>query len=326
MNARSALALCGIGLVLLLTACGDSNDEATVASAPDRSAQEKRLEDRVRELRHQIEDEQIARENAAARKAEVTGSSGDPAVDAMLARLPGTSGLVVGVPGSGGPAMSGGDLTTGDAWSTIKVPIAERVLEDAGGPNQITTAQASEIHRAITLSDNDAAASLFAGLEDEHGGLQAATGAVNEMLLHAGDRETAVSAMGRDGFSSYGQTDWSLVNQFGYMAALAGGCISDPASRSYLLGQMSRVGGSDLFGLGAIGFPARWKGGWGPGIDGKYLVRQMGVMDLDGKEIVVAMAAIPDDGTFESGQAMLTRIANWIPTHLADDLLSPSGC
>lgn len=326
LKLKGLLTLAAFSAATVLPACGGSDNQDPVSEAPDGSAQVKRLEDRIENLQQQIADEEAARMNAAVRKAEATGSGGDAAVNAMLGRLPGTSGLVVGAPGSASPALAGGQFSTGDAWSTIKVPIAERVLADAGGPNGLSSAQADEISRAITLSDNDAAAALFGGLEEEHGGLAGASTAVGEMLRQAGDNETAISTEGRDGYSTYGQTDWSLANQFRYMAALAGGCISDAASRSYLLGQMAAVGGSDNFGLGAAGFPAKWKGGWGPGIDGKYLVRQMGVIEVNGKAIVVAMAAIPDDGLFETGRSMLGNIARWTAAHLADRIPAPADC
>lgn len=68
------------------------------------------------------------------------------------------------------------------------------------------------------------------------------------------------------------------------------------------------------------------EGGWGPGTDGKYLVRQMGVMEVDGKQVVVAMAAIPDDGSFESGMSMLNDVARSVATRLADQVSAPTGC
>ncbi len=101
--------------------------------------------------------------------------------------------------------------------------------------------RAQQISQAITLSDNDAAAALFADLEAEHGGLAGASDAVGQMLREAGDGETVISTQGRDGFTTYGQTEWSLAAQNRYMAALAGGCISDSASRDFLLGQMAEV-------------------------------------------------------------------------------------
>lgn len=306
------LALVSLCAALALAGCGGSEPDPTVEPAADHDAQIERLRKRKAQLKRNLE------------KAERVADPVGPVLPA-LAALPGQWGLVAGAPGTGGPEVTLGEFTTGDAWSTIKVPIAERVLGDVGGPSGLDMTAKDRIHRAITLSDNDAAAGLFEGLESAHGGLAPASAAVTEMLREAGDGDTTVSTVGRDGFSTYGQTDWSLEDQFSYMAALSGGCISDPSSRSLLLEEMGQVGGSDTFGLGASGYPASWKGGWGPGTDGRYLVRQMGQVDVDGRSVVVAMAAIPDDGSFESGQAMLTRIAEQIP-QLADRIPAPTGC
>lgn len=308
-----------------LAGCGDSEDPPPeVQPAADRSDQIAKLRQEARQLKLQLKRQH--RRRAAARSREETSSGADSSLESVLANLPGRAGLVAGAPGAGGPTVSGGDFTVGDAWSTIKVPIAERILRDYGGPDGISPAQQSNITAAITVSDNDAAAALFRDLQNRHGGLAAASGALGEVLHEAGDAETMISTEGRDGFSTYGQTDWSLENQYRYMAGLAGGCISDPASREYLLEQMGSVGGSDLFGIGATGVSARWKGGWGPGVDGKYLVRQMGVIEAGGKEIVLAMAAIPDDGTFESGKAMLSELAGWAASDLVGQIPPPTGC
>ncbi len=318
------VALAGVCLALALAGCGGDGEEPTVRVAPDQSGRISKLEKRKQRLERQLKaQEKVA---AAAAKEKTAEVGGDDSVNSILAGQPGSAGLVIGAPGRGGPDLSGGSFATGDAWSTIKVPIAERVLEDFGGPSGISASQQANITSAITLSDNDAAAALFGDLEREHGGLAPASEAVGEVLRRAGDSETTISTVGRGSFSSYGQTDWSLANQFKYMAALAGGCIGNSAGRSYLLGQMAAVGGSDTFGLGSVGFPAKWKGGWGPGTDGKYLVRQMGVMEVDGKQVVVAMAAIPDDGTFESGMTMLSDIARAAASRLADQVSGPTGC
>lgn len=303
--------------------CGGSSDEP--APAGDRSAEISGLEKKVKRLREKADRRAEAREAEAASGSSSGDGTGSSGIEKMLNKLPGTAGLVVAAPGGDGPRVSGGDLTTGSAWSTIKVPIAERVLADASGPETISSAQRNQIRRAITLSDNEAAAALFGDLEAAHGGLNGASKAVQQILRQAGDTETVVSTEGRDGFTSYGQTDWSLAEQNRYMAALAGGCISDLASRELLLGDLAAVT-AESWGLGAAGVPARWKGGWGPGVDGKYLVRQMGVLEVDRKEMVVTLAAIPDDGSFESAQAMATRIAKWTATKLADEVSGPVGC
>jgi hypothetical protein len=320
---RPLLATLALITGLVLAGCGDSGSE--VRPAPDRSGEISALEKKVKELEQAVADEEAARREAAEARAEATGVQGDAEVNTLLFRLPGQAGLVVGAPGGDGPKLSGGELTTGSAWSTIKVPIAERVLADFGGPGGITATQSEQIRLSITASDNEAAAALFADLEAEHGGLAGASEAVGQMLREAGDDETVISTQGRDGFSTYGQTDWSLAEQNRYMAALAGGCVSDPASRSFLLGQMAEVT-AEPWGLGAAGVPVKLKGGWGPGTDGRYLVRQMGVLEAGGKEVVVTMAAIADDGTFETGQQMLSRIAKWTASRLADQVGPPQAC
>ena len=81
------------------------------------------------------------------------------------------------------------------------------------------------------------------------------------------------------------------------MASLAGGCV--PGS-SYLLSEMSQVIPGESWGLGEAGSQA-FKGGWGPGTNGGYLVRQMGTLPARGGTAVVAIAALPNDGQFSSG-------------------------
>jgi len=167
------------------------------------------------------------------------------------------------------------------------------------------------MRRALTLSDNEAALALFADLEAAHGGAVGAAAAVDEVLAEAGDTTTHVSSVGRDGFTPFGQTQWSLELQELFMSQLAAGCVGSAASSDYVLGLMGEVS-SDTWGLGSAGLPARWKGGWGPGTDGGYLVRQMGVFEPGGGKLtVVALAALPDDGSFETGQSMATSVAQW---------------
>lgn len=165
--------------------------------------------------------------------------------------------------------------------------------------------------RAITASDNAGAAQLFGYLGRRHGGAAGATEAVTAILREAGDNSTQVSSQGRGGFSPYGQTEWPLGAQERFMAALVGGCVADAASRHHVLDLMGRVT-SDRWGIGAAGVPARWKGGWGPGTDGRYLARQMGVLEVGSKRLVVAIAARPSDGQFSSGQQMASSMGAWL--------------
>lgn len=181
------------------------------------------------------------------------------------------------------------------------------------------------MRRALTLSDNEAAAALFTDLEREHGGLAETSAAVGEVLREAGDSSTQISTQGRDGFSTYGQTEWSLANQQRFISALAAGCVGTRESHEYVLGLMGEVS-SDTWGLGSAGLPARWKGGWGPGVDGRYLVRQMGVLYVGDREAAVTLAAIPSDGQFESAETMATSIAQWLAQRARAVAAPPSGC
>jgi hypothetical protein len=247
-----------------------------------------------------------------------------PGLDALEERLGGKIGATLGAPGAG-PVASGGELRSGAAWSTIKVPIVLRVLQDADGPAGLTPRQRDLARRAITLSDNDAAAELFAGLERSHGGLAGASAAVTEVLREAGDDMTTVSTHGRGPFSTYGQTEWSLRRQQRFMAALAGGCIASSASRRFVLDLMGQVT-SDTWGLGSAGVEALWKGGWGPGVDGRYLVRQMGEIRAHGRPFVVTVAAIADDGTFGSGQELATTAARLLARLARTEATHRSPC
>lgn len=283
----------------------------------------------IRKLERRLDLERRKAERREAKQKTSEPKPGQPArtdVAELVSGLPGQTGVVVAGPGGAGPRLSAGSFAGGVAWSTIKVPIAQQVLTDAGGPDRLDAATRDRITAAVTISDNDAAAALFERLKADHGGLQGAAEAVGGVLRAAGDDTTVVSTRGRDGFSTYGQTEWSLEAQNRYLAALAGGCIADRATTRFLLGRMASVGGSDTYGLGSTGIPARWKGGWGPGTDGRYLVRQMGVLDTAGGPVVVTMAAVADDGTFESGQAMLNEIAARIADRFRAGAPAPRPC
>jgi hypothetical protein len=72
--------------------------------------------------------------------------------------------------------------------------------------------------------------------------------------------------------------------------------------------RLRRVVPEQRWGLGVLGEDVELKGGWGPDPDGRHLVRQMGIVGL----LAVSLAAIPGDGSFESGTDMLDRLARWL--------------
>jgi hypothetical protein len=319
-----------------LPGCGGDADSGVEAMARRNAAQRAALDHKLDRLRAELQRRRALLKAKRKREARLAARRASAAVERggagagaggfahLAASLGGEVGAVIGPPGSG-EADSFGSLQSGSAWSTSKVPIALRVLEDAGGPAGLSSAQGEEMRSALTLSDNEAAAALFADLERRHGGLGGASAAVEEVLREGGDGNTRVSTQGRGEFSTYGQTEWSLESQQRFMSSLAAGCIGDPESSDYVLGLMGEVS-SDTWGLGSAGRPARWKGGWGPGVDGGYLVRQMGILYVGGKEAVVALAARPTDGQFATGESMATTVAQWLAKQAPRYAASPSGC
>lgn len=334
MRARLPLALAVLTLVASFAGCGGGSDDSAETAARRNAAKRAALAAKLDRLRDELRQrrallrakrERVAQRAAHERSREVEQSAAEATSFAQVAAgLSGEVGAVIGPPGSD-EATGFGSLQSGSAWSTSKVPIALRVLEDAGGPSGLSSAQAEEIRNALTLSDNEAAAALFGDLERGHGGLAGASAAVGEVLREAGDDSTQISTQGRGEFSTYGQTEWSLANQQQFMSSLAAGCVVGPESSDYVLDLMGEVS-SDTWGLGSAGLPARWKGGWGPRIDGGYLVRQMGILYVGNEEAVVTLAALPADGQFATGESMATTVAQWLAKQAPRYAASPSSC
>jgi hypothetical protein len=334
VKARLSATLVLLALVAGLPGCGGSSDDNAEAAARHHAAQRVALADKLDRLRDELhrrrallqEKRRKAARQAARRQAQSAeqGPAETSSFERLAAGLGGEVGAVIGAPGSSS-AANFGTLQSGSAWSTSKVPIALKVLEDAGGPSGLSSAQAEEMRSALTLSDNEAAAALFSDLERSHGGLAGASAAVTEVLREGGDETTQISTQGRGEFSTYGQTEWSLANQQRFMSSLAAGCVGDSESSQYVLDLMGEVS-SDAWGLGSAGLPARWKGGWGPGVDGGYLVRQMGILYVGDKEAVVTLAALPANGQFATGESMATGVAQWLANHAPRYAASPGGC
>ena len=332
MRAGLLPALASLVLAASLVGCGGGSGSSAETAARHNAAERAALADKLNRLRSELHRHRTLLQAKRERKTSPLArdqtrateqSPGTSSFEQVAASVSGEVGVAIGPPGSS-EAASFGDLQSGAAWSTSKVPIALRVLEDAGGPSRLSSAQVEEMRGALTLSDNDAAAALFADLERSHGGLDGASAAVSEVLREGGD-STQISTQGRGEFSTYGQTEWSLANQQRFMSSLAAGCVGSRESGEYVLDLMGEVS-SDTWGLGSAGLPARWKGGWGPGVDGGYLVRQMGILYVGEKEAVVTLAARPIDGEFATGESMATTIAQWLAKQAPRYAASPSGC
>jgi hypothetical protein len=81
---------------------------------------------------------------------------------------------------------------------------------------------------------------------------------------------------------------------------------------------MNQITPSQRWGLGRVA-GTRFKGGWGPGTDGRYLARQFGIVTLpQGGKIAVAIASRPANGSFTTATAHLNAIASWLRLRLPE--------
>lgn len=228
---------------------------------------------------------------------------------ALAAELSATAGIVVRPVGTGPQPVTAGQWSTGTAWSTIKVPLAIAGLRETDPP-EVTEA----MRAAITQSDNDAAESIWASLGDP----AAAAAKVEAVLAEAGAPATVESRKLRPEFTAFGQTTWSLNDQAAFLSSAA----CDPRNQP-IIDLMGQIEPDQLWGLGQID-GAKLKGGWGPSVEGNYLVRQFGVIPVNDGLAVVAVAAEPTSGAFDDGTQALTRIATWLQEHA--DLLPVGNC
>jgi hypothetical protein len=308
----------------VLAGCGSSDEAGSVVAKP--VAPETRHADAAVPASHAVEpavgedatadaSSPAAKPKSAAGARPAAGAKGStilsPADRASFTRLgaslQGSEGVAVSAIGLDRRVEGLGSLRTAVAWSTSKVPVAMAVMAAGDGE-----AQADNLTRALTASDNAAALRLWASL----GGGQTAASAADEQLRDAGDAHTSIEyrALRGAGYTPFGQTDWALSDQARFTAGLA--CSQEGAQ---VLGLMSQVVSSQRWGLGSAGVPAQFKGGWGPGsrpgAGGGYLDRQMGVLVIHGRPLAVAVATAPADGAHATGIRNLTSIARWIVAH-----------
>lgn len=218
----------------------------------------------------------------------------------LAAQLDATVGIEVRPVGAGPAPVTAGEWSTGTAWSTIKVPLAIAGLREANPP------EVSEAMRAaITQSDNDAAESIWQSLGDP----VTAAKKVEAVLAEAGAPTTVQSQKVRPEFTAFGQTEWSLGDQTTFLSS----AVCDPRNQP-IMDLMGQIAPEQRWGLGTIP-GAKFKGGWGPALDGNYLVRQFGVIPVGDRSAVVAVAVEPNSGAFDDGTAALTQIAAWLQEH-----------
>jgi hypothetical protein len=240
--------------------------------------------------------------------------------------LAGQVGMAVSGPGGPGPLDIFGELSTGPALSTINLPIAERVLEDGGGPRDVDAPVREQTKAAISRSDPEAARALVSHLESNHGGPAGASQALGQSLRVPGGSPETTPAPTPERLAQPHLIEWPLVAQTRFVAALVGGCRGDTAVRKYLLASMAPSRDRERYGLGSVGPEARWIGSSGKGPEGNTLIRQTGVFHTDGGPVAVSMFVLPYDGSPRTGKAMLTEVAERLVSRLGDQGLRRYPC
>lgn len=246
--------------------------------------------------------------------APVQAASMSPELAEAFERLSAETGARIGLAyaplGNPQQAQLLGQWSAGPAWSTIKVPLSIALMRQDG-----RTEPTSSIRAAITESNNAAAEEVWEAL----GAHKEAAAKVEAVLADAGPPIPAVpSEVTRPGFSAFGQTEWSLTGQARFLAVAA----CDPRDTP-VLDLMGDVVAAQRWGLGTIN-NAKIKGGWGPGRDGQYLVRQYGLVPTPQGHVAVAIAAVANSGGFADGTTTLSRMATWLQKH--GDLLGGGQC
>jgi hypothetical protein len=218
-------------------------------------------------------------------------------------------GIALAPVGGSETPLSLGEWHEGPAWSTMKVPLVFAALREESSPHMTDQMSAS-----ITQSDNAAAEAIWAGLGDP----VTAAGKVDAVLAETGDFTRVQFRRVYPEFSSFGQTDWPLTEQVRFLSMAA--CDSRNTPVLTLMGQIEQ---DQRWGLGTIA-GTRFKGGWGPGPppEGKYLVRQMGLIITPTGTSAVAVAAEPYSGSLADGIRALNQIAEWLSDHI---VMLPGG-
>ena len=215
----------------------------------------------------------------------------------LSAAVPANVGMAIARPDR---TYSLGRWTSGVAWSTMKVPLAIAALRtDSAGAEELVV-------KAITESDNPASEQLWSRL----GNPADAARKVQLIIRECGDAVTAVESRRlRRGFTAFGQTQWTLERQARFAAQLS--LIPEATT---VIDLMRHLVIGQRWGLAAKGIAA--KAGWGPGVNGDYLVRQFGIVPTQSGHWGVALAAETHDGMFETGVEVVNTLTDWLVSRL----------
>jgi hypothetical protein len=242
---------------------------------------------------------------------------------ALQDRLPGPVGIAI-APLEQHRVTVLGDDAPAHGWSTTKVPVLVALIM-ARGAAGLTSADQAWAQLAITESDNQSILDLFADLESVEGGLDGASGYVQDLLRESGDGRTIVATEPPPpgAVTTFGQTEWAPGEAVKFFQMLGSGCLLAPGPTHYVLNLMEHIVPSESWGLGSASFaaPVAFKGGWGPEDQdrGAYLVRQSGIIDPgSARGFAVSIVAHPPAGadSFGVGTEMVTEAAQWLAREL----------
>lgn len=277
----TALALCAL---LLVPGCARSTQASEQTTAPSLSATDESSPDSSPEV-------------------PVTATSNVDSLDGSFAELtsaiPGEVGVAITTDGG---VRSFGPWAGGVAWSTIKVP--SRSLP-------FGTRQRRLLHGAALASGipTTRLRRNFGRSWESQRKRRKRSVRYSERRRHLDGRRVAAK---RKEFTPFGQTNWSVVDQATFMAALP--CLPDSAP---VIDDMSNVAANQQWGM-ALRPDAATKGGWGPSPEGAYLVRQVATVPTENGHLGVALSALPQDGSFDSGVTQVGKLAEWVGQHLGE--------
>ncbi|WP_408920331.1 hypothetical protein [Corynebacterium marquesiae] len=285
-----------IACALTLSACGDedaANNAPTFVNTEARGTADPLYGKETTTAAPAASSAAPAASTAPASSSESSAAAPSGDVQAVLDRIVAEHGNVGIAVSDGTTTIEAGRTAPEAAWSTSKVPVLIAA-------NRTGVADSQLVSSAITYSDNEAAKAAWAGLGEG----AAAAQVTQSVIAEAGDAATQVqSQVTRPEFTAFGQTMWSVGNQAKFMAGVR--CVEGAQP---IIDAMGVADPAQAYGLRTLP-GALMKGGWGPSPAGSYDVRQMGIVQLGGHNVAVALIASSPDGQYASTQTVLTSMA-----------------
>ena len=285
-----------IACALTLSACGDedaANNSPTFVNTEARGTADPLYGKEATSAAPAASSAAPAASSAPAASTEPSAAAPSSDVQAVLDRIVAEHGEVGIAVSDGTTTIEAGRTAPEAAWSTSKVPVLIAANRTGAADSQLVSS-------AITYSDNEAAKAAWAGLGEGTTAAQAA----QSVIAESGDTATQVqSQVTRPEFTAFGQTMWSVGNQAKFMAGVR--CVEGAQP---IVDAMGVADPAQTYGLRTLP-GALMKGGWGPSPAGVYDVRQMGIVQLGGLDVAVALIASSPDGQYASTQTVLTSMA-----------------